>query len=165
MNLKPMNVLAIAAVLLGSYYLLKMGGVKEKKVDDANPKEPVKAPKAESASADGFGEDNGRLTVADLSKKSPVDIVKPDRVPYKPKKPCRKEPIYLPAYNAIPNAFDRTVGMPLAPRNPQAEMYAHADGAQMYASFGGSCSSDIQTACRCMTAKTERYKLDIPKLP
>jgi hypothetical protein len=161
MNISIKKAIGLAAIAVAGYYLFKAMG---KKTPEAKPAEGGEAPLPTNVSADGFNS-NPTNAQRDIFRRGPVDIVRPERIPYRPAKPCRKEPIYMPSYNAIPNAYDRTVGMPLMNRNPATEMYANADGTQMYASFGGRCSMDLQTTCRCMTEKKERYKMDIPQLP
>ncbi len=91
------------------------------------------------------------ISVDDLSKKQPVFVtpkldVMPDVL-----KPELKEPISIPAANLIPNVYDRGVNQPLPD--------------QYYASFAGVCSEDIQSACKCTSTKSEKYQIDLPKLP
>jgi hypothetical protein len=158
MNLNAKKAIGIAAIAVAAYYLWKAMGNKKA----AEPKQDDSA----NASADGVNQQPmGQNRRRDIFRRGPVDIVKPDRIPFRPARPGLKKPIYMPAYNALPNAYDRTVGMPLPVKPQPMEYYANADGTQMYATFGGSCSTDLQTACRCMSQKTERYKLDIPQLP
>jgi hypothetical protein len=91
------------------------------------------------------------LQVDDFSKKQPVFVtpkldVMPDVL-----KPELKEPISMPAANLIPNVYDRGVNQPLPDK--------------YYASFAGTCSENIQSACKCTSKKSEKYQIDLPKLP
>ncbi len=161
MNISVKKAIGLAAIAVAGYYLFKAMG---KKSADSKPAQGGEATPPSNVSADGLNQNAAKLR-RDIFRRGPADIVRPERIPFRPERPALKRPIYMPSYNAIPNAYDRTVGMPLMNRNPATEMYANADGTQMYATFGGRCSTDLQTACRCMSEKTERYKIDIPQLP
>jgi hypothetical protein len=173
-NLVGLGALALAAYLLYKNTMSGKGGASVK-ADDKSPDK--------NASMAGYGYANGyqyasgygyasgpaqdsRVTLEDLSVKPGLQTRWSLRVPRKPRRPEIKRPIYIDPLNAIPNVYDRgvgarVVGMDRVVREP----YMNADGQQMYATFGGRCSENIQRACRCVTGKTDKYKLDIPDLP
>lgn len=155
--MKTRDILLLAGVgLLAWWYLKKKdkplmkedlsagqgGSPKPTFVGDASPK-PVPP----------IGIAKAPITVEDLSLKLKQTIPTSEYVMPVLEKPTLREPISIPATNLIPNIYDRGVNQPLAPND------------QYYASFAGSCSEDLQTACKCATTKKEKYKLDIPKLP
>jgi hypothetical protein len=67
-----------------------------------------------------------------------------------------KKPIIIEPANVIPNIYDRGVGSPLP------EMSANAES---FYNLAGSCSENIQNACKCSQGKKGKYRLDIPNLP
>lgn len=69
-----------------------------------------------------------------------------------------KEPIYVPARNAIPNFYATNVGQPIS------EIAANASQDGFY-NANGTCTENIQKACGCASEKKGKSKLDIPKLP
>lgn len=93
------------------------------------------------------------LTVDDLSKKVAQDLPVKNLVTPEILKPTFKKPIDIPATNLIPSVYDRGVGQPL----PMNDQY--------YASFAGVCSENMESACKCVAGKKEKYQLDLPKLP
>lgn len=67
-----------------------------------------------------------------------------------------KEPVLIPASNLIPNVYSRGINQPIP-----LEVSANGD---RYFNMSGTCSQNIESACKC-TAKTKnRYKLDIPNI-
>lgn len=93
------------------------------------------------------------ITVEDLSLKIKPVIPTQEYVMPQLEKPTLREPILIPATNLIPSVYDREVNQPIAPND------------QYYASFAGTCSEDMQSACKCASTRKEKYQLDIPKLP
>jgi hypothetical protein len=69
-----------------------------------------------------------------------------------------KEPIYVPARNAIPNLYATNVGQPVS------EIAANANQEGFY-NLDGGCTENIQKACGCASENNGKYKLDIPNLP
>jgi hypothetical protein len=67
-----------------------------------------------------------------------------------------KEPIVIPPSNLIPNVYSRGVNQPLP-------IEVSANG-ERYFNMSGTCSENIQTACKCTAKTKERYKLDIPNI-
>lgn len=68
-----------------------------------------------------------------------------------------KQPLYIQPTNAIPDLYDRGVGLPIASLS--------ASGQNRYYNQSGICSEDINKACRCQTNSTSKFKADIPTLP
>lgn len=93
------------------------------------------------------------VTVEDLSLKVKPAFVPQEYVMPTLEKPTLREPIEIPATNLVPNIYDRGVNAPLATKD------------QYYASFAGTCSENMESACKCASTRKEKYKLDIPKLP
>ena len=165
--MKTANIVGLGALALAAYLLYRntMSGKygATKKADD-------KAPDNQASMA-GYGYASGdtqdkRVTVEDLSVRPGLQTRWSLRVPKKPRRPGIKRPIYIDPLNAIPNVYDRGVGARVVGMDRLArESYMNADGEQMYTTFGGRCSEDIQRACRCVVGKTEKFKLDIPDLP
>jgi hypothetical protein len=152
--MKSRDILLLAGIGLLAWYLLR---------DKKKPlmKEDLSAGKGGSDSPTFKGAEDKKISqkparkrpisVGDLSKKQPISI--PTKLEVMPDvlKPELKEPILMPAANLIPNVYDRGVNQPL--------------GDQYYASFAGTCSENIQNACKCTSTKKEKYQIDIPKLP
>lgn len=171
--MKTANLVGLGALALAAYLLYK--GTMDKKAKEAKP-EADKSPEANMAGyeyAGGYGYASGapvkpgkRVTVEDLSVKPGLDSRWSLRVRYPRRRPETKQPIYINPLNAIPNVYNRGVGKQVVGMDRLAsDGYMNADGTQMYSTFGGSCSADLQTACRCISGKTENFKLDIPQLP
>lgn len=175
--MKTANIVGLGALALAAYLLYKntmsgQGASNKKEGDDAPDKKASMAGYGNGyQDASGYGYASGvqqdkRVTVQDLSIKPGLQSRWSLRVPKKPRRPGVKRPIYIDPLNAIPNVYDRGVGARVVGMDRLAgEQYMNADGAEMYASFGGSCSEDLQRACRCVVDKTERFKLEIPDLP
>lgn len=68
-----------------------------------------------------------------------------------------KQPLYVQPANAIPDLYDRGVGLPVASLS--------ANGQNSYYNTSGICSEDIQKACKCQSNSTSKFKADIPTLP
>lgn len=155
--MKSRDILVLAVIGLAAYYLL-MGKKKPLKKEDlpagsgGSAAPVIKGTGAPQAPTSNGGQKTP-VTVQDLSKRTKPTFVPTDYVMPDIEKPALKQPIEIPALNLIPNVYDRGVNQPLPNRD------------QYYASFAGQCSEDIQTACKCASNKTEKFKIDIPKLP
>ena len=149
MKKETLFVVALAGVLAYLYFMKKDKKQDVVKPADINPQPKPSIPKLATNPVV-----KSPVTVDDLSKK-PVPA---DKYAYTEvmdiKRPEIKEPVVIEPINLIPNIYDRGVG---------AKLNINPD--QMYASFSGQCSENIQTACRCVKSKDSRYKLDIPQLP
>ena len=165
--MKTANLVGLGALALAAYLLYR------KTMDPKSKKAEDKGEKAPEANAAGYSYAIGdmlrskkRVTVDDLSYKPGLDSRLSLRVRYRRRRPETKQPIYINPTNQIPNVYGRGVGASVVGMNQLVrEAYMNADGTQMYASFGGRCSEDLQKACSCVTGKTDKYKLDIPQLP
>lgn len=67
-----------------------------------------------------------------------------------------KRPIFIAPQNVIPDVYDRGVGKPVM---------EYAGSGERYYNMSGTCSENVQNACRCAEKSTTQYKLDIPTLP
>jgi len=162
--MKTANLVGLGALALAAYLLYKNMAKEKPKAKEA------KAPEQEASMA-GYGYATGvpqdkRVTVQDLSYRPGLNTSWRLRVQKARRRPKVKAPIYINPLNAIPNVYDRGVGAEVVGMSQVIrEPYMNADGEQMYASFGGLCSKDLQRACRCVVDKPEQYRLEIPKLP
>lgn len=163
--MKTSNIVGLAALALAAYLLYRNQGAPKAEKPKADGE---KTPDQQSASMAGYSYATGdsRVTVEDLSFRPGLQTRWSLRVPYRRRRPETKQPIYINPTNAIPNVYDRGVGAQVVGMNRLVrDSYMNADGTQMYSTFRGSCSEDLQRACRCVATKSERYKLDVPQLP
>ena len=152
--MKTKDILLLAGVGFLAWWLLRGKKAPLKKEDIPAGKGGSNAPTFDGPKEKEYKYSPARknpLLVGDMNKKSPAYInpklqVMPDII-----KPELKEPISMPANNLIPSVYDRGVNQPLPD--------------QYYASFAGTCSENIQSACKCTSSKNEKYQIDIPKLP
>lgn len=67
-----------------------------------------------------------------------------------------KQPVIIPALNKIPTVYGRGINEPLP-----VELSANGE---RYYNMSGTCSENIQSACKCTAKTKDRYKLDIPNI-
>lgn len=152
MNNKTLLGIGIAALAI--YLFVRRRDKKILKVED------IKAPK--DAAVPVVADLKKQLMVDDLKKPSRGNsgvggrvTVRRPRVFVQDIKVEPKSPIVIAPSNLIPNVYDRGVGQTLG-----------ADGEDgFYQNMSGTCTSNIQNACKCSTKKKTDYKLEIPSLP
>jgi hypothetical protein len=148
------TLVGIGVVALLAYYLFRK---KDKKVVK---KEDLQASK--NSPAPILANLKRQLTIDDIKTPSTgnsgsggvVQIRRP-RVVLEDIKVGAKEPIVIGATNLVPNIYDRGVGKTLS--------LSGEDG--FYINMSGTCTENIQMACKCSEREKPAYKLDVPMLP
>lgn len=153
MNTKTL--LGVGAVAVLAYLLLR----NKKKVEVSDlQKDPVNVvpPVIRNLS--------NQVLVSDLSSKQgasgiggPVTVKRSRLILDQVKVPV-KAPIFINPTNSIPNVYDRGVGREL-------NVSASGELSGFYENMAGTCTDQIQNACKCTQERKPRYSLDIPKLP
>lgn len=153
MNTKTL--LGVGAVAVLAYLLLR----NKKKVEVSDlQKEPVNVipPVIRNLS--------NQVLVSDLSSRQgasgiggPVTVKRSRLILDQVKVPV-KAPIIINPTNSIPNVYDRGVGREL-------NVSASGELSGFYENMAGTCTDQIQNACKCTQRNKPRYSLDIPKLP
>lgn len=134
--MKTRNILGILAIVGLGYYLL------------SRKKQPAKEI---GQMADAQDKPTPVGSLANILMPTKVLTVEDIKVP-------AKEPLYIQPNNAIPNVYDRGVGLPVASLS--------ANGKDSYFNNSGVCSENIQQSCKCATMPTKtKFKADIPTLP
>lgn len=136
------TLITIAVLGLAAYFLFRK---------KPQAKEIGKAPDVNTGNKTIEGVDKGTKaeTTATFRAKG-VRVPKPRLLMVDEIKVPVKEPIYVSPVNLVPNIYDRGVGQPLM-----------AKGEAFY-NMSGTCSEDIQKACKCQENKSKDYKLEIP---
>lgn len=69
-----------------------------------------------------------------------------------------KTPIRINPINLIPNVYDRGVGQ-------EINLAASGEIQGFYENMAGTCTEQIQNACKCSRDYKPNFQLDIPQLP
>lgn len=133
--MKTRNILGILAIVGLGYYLL------------SRKKQPAKEI---GQMADAQVKPTPVGSIANILIPTKVLTVEDIKVP-------AKEPLYVQPSNAVPDVYDRGVGMPIASLS--------ANGKNSYFNSSGLCSENMEKACKCATTTTNKFKADIPTLP
>jgi hypothetical protein len=105
------------------------------------------------------------VTLDDLSSNSqsrtgiggPIKV-RNSRLILDPIKDPVKQPVIINPINLIPNIYDRGVGQ-------EINLAASGEIQGFYENLAGTCTEQIQNACRCNDKKQDRFPLNIPQLP
>lgn len=153
MNTK--TILGVGAVAVLAYLLLR----NKKKVEVSDlQKEPVNVIPPVIRNL------KNQVLVSDLSSKQgasgiggPVTVKRSRLILDQVKVPV-KAPVIINPTNSIPNIYDRGVGR-------EINLSASGEISGFYDNMAGTCTDQIQNACKCTQENKPRYSLDIPKLP
>lgn len=153
MNTKTL--LGVGAVAVLAYLLLR----NKKKVEVSDlQKEPVNVIPPVIRNL------KNQVLVSDLSSKQgasgiggPVTVKRSRLILDQIKVPV-KAPVIINPTNSIPNIYDRGVGR-------EINLAASGELSGFYDNMAGTCTDQIQNACKCTQEAKPRYSLDIPKLP
>jgi len=154
MNTKTL--LGIGGVAILAYYLFR--NKKNVEVSDLQ-KEPANVIPAVVKNL------NNQVLVSDLSSNSqartgiggPIKVRRSRLILDQIKVPV-KAPIEINPINLIPNVYDRGVGQ-------EINLAASGEIQGFYENMAGTCTEQIQNACKCSRDYKPRYGLDIPQLP
>lgn len=138
--------LLIYFILRGRKKAMMASDIKNSGTPAPAPEMPTKEPVIE-----GSVLNKGTITATSVVK---TENTKPFPVALEEIRVPRKKPIFVPTRNLIPDYYDKGIGQPV--------MAANGD---RYYNMSGTCSENVQNACKCSVKDGTSYKLDIPKLP
>lgn len=148
------TLVGIGVVALLAYLYVRNRDKKLLQVEDINV--PKNAPMPVVANL------KKQLMLSDIQKpstgnsgKGGIVKIRRERVVLNDIKVGAKEPIVIGATNLVPNIYDRGVGQTLP--------LLGEDG--FYLNMSGTCTENIQMACRCSEREKPAYKSEIPMLP
>lgn len=157
MNTKTL--LGIGAVGIIAYLLLRKKSPKSSRVAVLDiPKDPINVIPPIVKNLDN------QVLVSDLSSRQGASgiggavKVRRSRLILDDIKVPLKAPIIINPTNSIPNVYDRGVGR-------EINLAASGELTGFYDNMGGTCTDQIQNACKCTQEVKPRYSLEIPKLP
>ena len=133
--MKTRNIVGVLAILGLGYYLLSRRKQPAKEVGQMSDTQDKPTPVGSLAN---ILMPNKVVTVEDIK-------VQP------------KVPLYVAPTNAVPDIYDRGIGLPIASLS--------ANGKNSYFNSSGVCSENIQQSCKCATTTKNKFKADIPTLP
>lgn len=152
--MKTRDVVLIGGGVLLIYLLLRKSkrGMMASDIKNSGAPAPAPATPKSEPKIDGAVITKGTITASSVVK---TENSKPFPVALEEVIVPRKKPIYVATRNLIPDYYDRGVGQPIA---------VAASGDRYY-NMSGTCSENVQNACKCSVKDGTEYKLDIPKLP
>lgn len=161
--MKTREVLLVGGVAVLLYYLWYTNRKKPLLVSDMPNKNPLGSGAAPTEIPAVDVTLKQPLMADDLSSKTAVVgngrkvRVRNPRVVIPAEKPVEKKPIFMPTNNAVPNAYNDTVGLPV-------EKLTIVHQAGDYQNFVGN-TTNIQCACANNKKRTQRYRTNLPQLP